>query len=457
MLNEREGTFFLINMNKRLHKLFSGSLGKLIANTNWIIAGRLIQMALGFLVGIFVARTLGPEKYGILSYAVSVIAFFSTFVYLGLSGIVVRDIVLYPTKINTLLGTTISLKFAGSTLSFLAVIVVALVSYETSNNELWVLLIIGLSLFARPFETIDFWFQSQVQSKNSVIAQSSGYFIAAILKLILAYFGASLISFAFAYCSELILAAVFLVIIYNRKGFSIFRWKADLSTAIDILKQSWIIILSGFLGLVNLKVDQIMLRWMSGSAEVGIYSVAVTFSEVWYFIPSAIVLSVFPSMIALRKTNLPSFEGRLQQLLDVFFFIAFCVAVAVSLLAKPVILALYGEAYAGTPPILGIHIWAGVFMFMRAVLSRWILIENKLYYSLASHGFGAVMNVILNIILIPYQGGKGAAIATLFSYAVSSYLFLFLFKNTRSLALKMSKSLIFPLRLILYRNKIWAC
>jgi Na+-driven multidrug efflux pump len=95
-------------------------------------------------------------------------------------------------------------------------------------------------------------------------------------------------------------------------------------------------------------------------------------------------------------------------------------------------------------------------MFMRSLFSKWVLIENALVFSLVSHGFGALVNVLANLALIPAFGGQGAAVATLLSYAASSYFFLFFFAKTRPLALKMSKSLLLPARVILARGKIWA-
>jgi O-antigen/teichoic acid export membrane protein len=314
---------------------------------------------------------------------------------------------------------------------------------------------IGLGLFARPFETIDFWFQSQVQSKYSVIAKFTAFVLAALLKILLIFFGASLVSIAVAFCLETILVSAFLVAIYRYRGFSILNWKAQFSKAKDLFRQSWIIIVSGFLALVNLKVDQIMLRWISGPREVGIYSVAVTFSEVWYFIPTVIAMSVYPRLIELEKLQPVDYNKKMQQVFDVLFSISFLVAILMSFVAGPLIPILYTDAYAGSSAILIIHVWAGIFMFMRALFSKWVLIEDALFFSLITHGFGAVANVSLNYILIPHFGGKGAAIATLLSYSVSSYFSLFLYSKTRPIAYQMSRSFILPLRFILYRKKIW--
>jgi len=428
---------------------------KILINTGWLISERIFRLGIGLFVSILIARYLGPENYGILSYALSLIAFMAIFVFLGLSGLVVREIIRFPDEKDKLLGTTFSLKFIGSLLAFLVILGLAKFSHNTSESEFWILLIIGLSLFARPFETIDFWFQSQVQSKYTVLANSTAFMVATIMKVLLVLFGATVIAIAATSSLELILASVLLVCIYRYKGFSIFQWNAQFSKAKELLSQSWIIILAGFLALINLRVDQIMLRWMTDASEVGIYSVAVAFSEVWYFIPTAIAMSVYPKLIELKKTKSLDYDKRLQQVFDVLFVMAFSVAIAMTFLAGPLIPLLYGEAYTKSSSILIIHVWAGIFMFTKAIIDKWVLIENALYFQLMIHGGGALVNVLLNFILIPQFGGKGSAIATLISYATSSYLFLFFYPRSRNLAIKISKSFVFPLRFIIYRTKTW--
>lgn len=432
------------------------NLQKIFANTGWLVFEHAFRMGVALLVSILVARYLGPEKYGILRYAVSVIAFMSTFIYLGLSGLVVRGIVRKPEDKNNILGTTFSLKLVGAFFAFMAVLGVALSVHGYGESEFWVLLIIGLSLFARPFEAIDYWFQSQVQSKYTVYAKSTAFILGEALKVLFVLLGTSVIAFAAANSLQVILSSILLVLIYRYKGFSVFQWKAKISKAKELLSESWILILSGFLAMINLKVDQIMLRWMVDATEVGLYSVAVNFSEVWYFIPTAITMSVYPRLIELKKTQPSVYNKRLQQVFDVLFAMSFLVAVAMTFVAGHLIPFLYGEVYIETSSILVIHVWAGIFMFMRAMFSKWVFIEDALFFSLISQGGGALVNVLINLVLIPRFGGQGAAVATLFSYATSSYFFLFFYPKTRPLAVQMSKSFLLPLRLIMYRNKVWA-
>lgn len=423
-------------------------LQKIIDNSGWLTFEKIFRLGLGLLVSIFVARYLGPDKFGILRYAISLMTFMGTFVYLGLSGLVIRDIVNNPQEINVILGTTFTLKLIGSILGYAILTTIVYLS-GAESIEKTVLLVIALAIFFRPFETIDYWYHSQTRSKFSVYAKSLAFIAASLAKILLVILHASLLAFAFVTFVEVALAACFLVIIYQSQGQNIFRWRVYLIKAKELLGLSWILILSDMFAMVYFKIDQIMLRWLIDAKEVGVYSVAVTFSETWYFIPSIIALSVYPTLLQQKKTNGQQYKKNLQKTMDILFFIAFSVALVVTFFGPKVILFLYGDPYRKAGYILMIHIWAGIFIFMRSLFSRWILIENMLVFSLITHGLGAVANVVLNIILIKPYAGYGAAAATLLSYAIASYFALFINTRTRTIAYIMTKSFSSPIRIII--------
>jgi len=244
--------------------------------------------------------------------------------YLGLSGLVVRDIVLFPDEKEVLLGTTFALKMIGSMLAFLVAISIAFTMHSGNDNEFWVLLILSIGLFAKPFEVIDFWFQSQIKSKYTVISRLTSIIAGGILKVVFVLTGASVIAFATGSTLEILLVSVLLILAFRYNGFSSVQWNASLSKAKDLLSQSWVIILAGIFALMDLQIDRIMIaRLFDDNAEVGIYSVAVLFSESWYFVPNTIAASVFPYLIELRKSNQLLYRKRLQQIYDLFFILSF--------------------------------------------------------------------------------------------------------------------------------------
>jgi len=189
-----------------------------------------------------------------------------------------------------------------------------------------------------------------------------------------------------------------------------------------------------------------MLSQMTTDTIVGIYSVAVRLSEVWYFIPIAIVSSFFPSLLKAKAQGIEIYHSKLQKIYDLLVYIALILAIPITFLGTPFIKLLYGDAYEEAGQILSIHIWASVFIFMRSLLSKWLIAENLFVFSFVTHTSGAVVNILLNLILIPQLGGIGAAIATLISYATASYFSLFLNSKTWDMAMMMTKALIVPIR-----------
>lgn len=420
-------------------------LRKIATNMGWLAFEHIFRLGVGFFIVVLIARHLGPHDFGILNYAISIAAFLGTFVYLGLGGIVVRDIVKHPGDTGVLMGSGFALKGVGACASLVTIAILAFWD-QSSQVETRVLLIVGASLLVRPVEIIDLWFQSRTESKYSVLARSAAFFLASVGRLVLVMTKAPLSAFALLFSAEFVLAAIFLFAIYGYRRQTVRSWVVRTSKMISLLKESWILILSSFLALVYLKIDIIMLRWIVGPDEVGIYSVAAKFSEVWYFIPSAIAVSILPKLTEMRQKNEERYKEKLQQGFDFLFAISFSLAVVMGFIATPVITNIFGVEYERAGGILTIHIWAGVFVFMRALFSKWIIVEDVLVFSLLSHGIGAATNVALNLLLIKHYGGYGAAVATLISYAAASYFALFLASRTRPIAIMMTKAMVFPVR-----------
>jgi O-antigen/teichoic acid export membrane protein len=424
-------------------------LRRIITNTGWLTSGVIFRLCVSLLVGVVVARYLGPRQFGVLSYASSLVAFLGTLSYLGLGGLVIRDLLCQPDERNVILGTTFFLKVAGGVLAY-CFLTLTLVFGDVDSTELRVVLLIGLTLLFRPFEVIDFWFDSQTLSRYSVIAKTIGFSITSAAKLLLVIAGASLLAFASVTVLEVILASCLLIVFYGYRTAQGLRfWRFRVSWARELLGQSWMLILSGLFATLYLKIDQVMLRWIVGPAEVGVYSVAATFSEVWYFIPTAIVTSAYPTLLSQKAEDEHQYKASLQKIMDLLYSLSLFIALAITLISPKLIPFLYGVPYEKSGYILMIHIWAGVFVFMRGLLSKWIVIENRIVFSLVTQGLGAFVNVCLNFLLIPPYGGYGAAIATLVSYATASYLALFFHRETRLIAGMMTRSILLPLRLFL--------
>jgi O-antigen/teichoic acid export membrane protein len=416
-------------------------------NTSWLFGEKILKILITLFVGILLAKYLGPEKLGYLYYCISIVALLGTLTHLGLSGLVVREIVDNPSSENEILGTAFYMKVIASIIGFLILMLINIFTEELYSTNFWTLFIFSFIILFAPFEIINFWFDSKVLGKYFSISSSIAVVISNLIKIFFIIGGFSLIWFSAPYLLEiLLLSMMYLFFFYKHKNILIFNTNFSLERAKVLLSKSWMIMLGTIFSIIYLKIDQIMLKWMAGTAEVGIYAVAASLSEVWYFIPMIIVSSLFPKIIELKKNDQIYYEKKLQQLFDFLFFLALMLAIVVTLIGSDLVTFLYGKEFSESGYILMIHIWAGVFVFMRALFSKWILVEDVLIFSLVTQGLGALSNVILNLILIPKYGAYGAAIATLISYATASYMSLIFYSKTRNIFFMMTKALFTPIR-----------
>lgn len=425
------------------------STKKALGNLTWLFGEKVITMGLALLVSIVLARYLGASDFGKLNYLISFIAILMPFSALGLNAIVVRELVNERVETGTILGTSLALRALGGIVSIAFVLVGCLfLNKELLVSTNWLLLGAIGSAFSSLL-IFDFYFQSIVQSQHVVKTRLIILTLSSILKFIAVFYHVPLNVFLILAVLEPVFTGGLLYVFFNIKKTKTIKFNFDFNYAKELFSQSKWLILSGFMAIVYLKVDQIMIGEMLGGEELGIYSVAVRMSEVWYFFPTAIVASFFPKLLKSRVDPV-LYECNLQRLCDSLCWLGIIVAIFITLISSLLINTLYGQEYIFASQVLNIHVWAGVFIFMRALLSKWLIAEGLLKFSLLTHGIAAIINVALNYIWIPQFGIIGAAWATLISYALSSYLVLWFNRKTLPMAKIMTKTITFPYRLLKY-------
>ncbi len=412
------------------------------ANTSWLFAEQLLRMVAGLLVGIWVARYLGPEQFGIFSYAIAFTSLFNSIAKLGLDGIVVRDLVKEAENRDIYLGTAFWLKLLGALLMLGIVAIAMQLTSSDPLTNLYILIIASGAIF-QSFEVVDFYFQSKVLSKFVSICKMAQLFISSLLKLYFIYTGAELIYFVLVTLLDQVTLALSLYIAYRFQELGSFYGHFNKAIAKQLLKDSWPLIFSGLVIMIYMRIDQIMIKEMLGERDVGLFSAAVRLSEVWYFIPVIISTSLFPSIVNAKKISDKLYDTRLRRLYTFMIWLAIMIALPMTFLSNWLVTLLYGEAYREAGQILMIHIWAGVFVFMGVASSKWFISEGLQRHLTINTVAGAIMNILLNIFLIPKYGIYGAAIATVMSQALASYFMNILFKLTRLNFFRLTRSVVF--------------
>jgi len=437
-------------MNKVKKILLNQSYTKYLKNTSWAFGDKIINLFFVFITNIIVARYLGPESFGIIAYAMALISIFSVATHLGLVGIVVKDIVTLPSQTHEILGTVFYLKLFSSLIAFFILFLIALLTEELFTTNFYILLITSFIILLKPFEVIEFWFNAKIKLKYSSLAKILSQIVSSIFKILLVLLSMNIIWFAFANLFQFIIITFSFVYIFKKytnielKHLSFSSEKAKM-----FFKRSWPLMLGTLFTLIYLKIDILMINHLLNSKQAGIYSVASSLSEIWYFIPTILVSSLFPKIVELKNKNNLQYKKRLQQFYDLLFILSIVIAILTTIFAEGIINQLYGKEYIESSYVLQIHIWAGIFIFLRALFSNWIILENIVIFSLITQGIGCIINVLLNLFMIPKYGIIGAAYATLISYAIASYFSLLIHKSTREAFYMMSKSFFTPIKYII--------
>ena len=422
------------------------SHAQIAQNTGWILSERFVSLGTSLIVSVILARYLGTQQFGLLNYAIAIVAIFAQLARFGMSGVLVRELILDPTHRGHLLGTALTIRLVGSVAAIACVALTGAVLLRNEPLVQLLVLVLALGFVFDSLAVIESHFQGLLQNRTTALLRALVSALAMLATGALVWVKAPILSFALVATGQSLLLAGAFVLAYQRRH-SVSDWRVQMSMARGLLGQSWPLILSGVTASLYLKIDQVMLGAMAGGTTVGIYAAAVRLSEGWYFIPTAIATAAFPLLLRAKASSEATYERRLQALYDVLFWAALCVTIPVSLLANVIVVTLYGPDFFAAGPVLALHVWAGIFIFLRAGLSKWLIAEKLTIFSLVTHGSGAVVNIALNLLLIPMHGAVGAAVATLVSYAVASYFALFLHPRTRRAALQMTLALLSPVRL----------
>jgi O-antigen/teichoic acid export membrane protein len=389
---------------------------KYLQNTSWMFFGQL-SMIISLVINIWLARYLGPEKFGIISYVFAFVGIFSFIANMGISDILIRELVKNPHKRDELLGTASYLLSIGGVTSFL-ICSISAVLFETSPLTRVLIILYSLTSILSAVNVISSYFQATVQSKRNAIAQIIITTAISALKIFFILTGKGIIWIVFAFTLDYIIGTAIYILNYLLSGLKISQWTFNKEIAKTFLSASAYLTLSAVTGYLLLKIDQVMIKFYLTETSVGLYAVAVKLSEVWYFIPGIICSSIFPAIINAKKVHEEMYSRRLRNLYIFLASTALLIAIPVAILAPWIIKLLYGITYIASTPILQIYVWSGIGLFLSVGINKYFLTENYLKSILIFNSVAVIINIILNIILIPRIGLTGAAWATLISYSI---------------------------------------
>ncbi len=413
------------------HKIYiPHRFAKYFENISWLIFEKGFTLLVGMVVGIYVARYLKPESFGLLNYAISFVSIFSVFSTLGLDQIIVRELAKDPGNQRDLLGTGFLLKLAGSgILLLLMVVILFFMNHEPFTNTL--IMIIAAAEIFKGFEVISYFFQAKTLSKYVVQAQLVINLFLSVFKIALVFVQAPLLWFAIVIVLGSILNAIGFLYSYHKKEGAPWSWNYKKTLAFQLLRESWPLALYGIALHIQARIDQVMLGKMLNTAEVGQYSVALKFIEIFGFMPMVLMSTFSPSIVRAKGVSESLYHSRLTNLYRLMFLTFLAVGLPIYFFAEKAITLLYGIEYKAAGYLLSLFALRLFFSNMGVGKSIFIINESLFKYSLITVIIGAISNIALNYYLIPVYASIGSVIASMLSFTISIFLVDLLFQKTR--------------------------
>ena len=409
-------------------------------NTTWLVGGQVLRLIISFFISTISTRYLGPSNFGVINYISSYIAFFTSIIGLGLNGVIIYELVNKRDENGTILGTAIVFRLIASIISTIAFFNII---YYADGGDKTMMTVAILQAIQLPFcclDTINYWYQSNYQSKYPVIVQTIAYVATSVYKVYLLATGKSVEWFAFAMTLDIAVIGVLYLVLYLKHHGPRLRYSN--SMAKYLLKISVPFILANVMSVAYGQMDRVMIRHMLGnSADVGLYSAALNICALISFIPIAILESGRPLVVEAKKQDESLYRLRFRQLVASIFWLCFIYSLGVSVFSKLIIYILYGEAYMAASNCLIIAVWYTLFTYIGSAMHLWLLCENKNKYVLIFCALGAGGNFIVNYLLIHIFGISGAAFATFLTQCLANLIFPLCFKDTRAYAIDVIKAM----------------
>lgn len=384
----------------------------MLNNTLWLFTDRIMRMILGLLVGAWMARYLGPEQFGFIAYYIALLAVLGAFVNYGIDYLVIRDC----SKDESLSNSIISGVFLFRILLGAVVYLFYYIYILSLEGELsYYLAAIGAILLLSAFNTIDLWFQANKRNKETAILNLISFILISVVRVYAIVEQLSIEYFLLLLVFESLLSAclMFWWYIYNNQRITISF--TSISKVKSYVSEGFPYMISTLSILLYMRIDQLMIGDMLGKHELGIYSVGIVFSQVWYFIPVVAVNILMPYISKYKQQGGAKYLDSIGKLIRYSIVLSMVIILSTALLSEVIIELIYGELYIDSASVLLIHVISVLPVFVGTILNIWIVNENNGKSQLVRTLSGLVVNIVLNILLIPDYGIVGAAFSTVVS------------------------------------------
>lgn len=389
-----------------------------LSNTAWLMAEQILRLLITLLVGIYVARYLGPDSFGLLSYVMACFAIFSVVPVMGTDEVLARDLVRHPERRDAYLATAIWLRLGATALAYLLLLLGLMAGDVEPVTRLYIL-IVAAGVAFQPFQIVELCFHAEVRSRYPSICRLVQLLLTSLIKLLLVAVGADLFWFVVATVLDQLMAAVGLLLVHHWRMGRVRLTLPDREIARRLLTDGLPLAVSSIVMILVMRLDLVIIGALTDERQLGLYAAASRIAEIWYIVPVMISSSLFPAIVRAKAAHSETYRERLQALCSLLVGMAVVVGIGATLLAEPIVRLLYGAAFDGSAMVLSILVWRGIFVAFGCVRARWMMLEGLSRQMIWLNVAELVLSVTLNFLLIPSFGIVGAGLAYLLSAAIS--------------------------------------
>lgn len=405
----------------------------------------IFSLTASLIVGIAVARYLGPEMYGIIAFATAVYTLLVIIVSLGIDDIIMKDMLQHEERQGSIQGSALFVKSAAAFLVYGIIFIYFLINY--SGEKLYSVLIITGAVLFQPLSVFSCIFLINAQAKYTSLARMISYTLSSLLKIILIIFKAPVTYFAFAVFLDYAVLYLTVVLMYKYKKYTVSGWHIDISYIKYILKSAVPLFAAVLFYTFYQKVTVIIISSMYSDYASGIYSAAARLTEIWYLVPAVLMTAFYPAVVKAKQISEEEYNKRIKTLFYVTTIPFILMAFFAALLSPFIIKILYGEKYIESSIVLSLTIWSVPFISFYVISSKCFILENKVKHLLLRSALSFILIIFLGCILGSFYYLKGFSIAVVVSSFISFFLIDLFFKDTRELFFIKLSSMFLPFTL----------
>ncbi|MCD4813000.1 flippase [bacterium] len=382
--------------------------------------GEVIIRLLSFAFVVLVARVVGDESFGIINFAFSFSLLFVVIVDFGLNPLLIRDAAKDPAQTRNLFFNLLLMKLVLATLFFFTVLIGvrwAASDAATVRVVLWMALFVMLNSFTEFINSV-FHAHQKMQYEALVMSlQKLGLLLFGIGAL---QAGLGIQGVAMAYVAAGALGVLLAAGLLLKGRFLPGAWKWDITFFKYVWQQALPLTVTTLFINLYFRIDMTLLAKLRSSAEVGWYGAAHKCIEVLMVIPAVLVIAAFPGFSKLFRENREQLIRANTKVIKLLLLLGAPIAGGAWVVANPLMILIFGEAYAPSGAALGWLALALCMIFLNYALSYLLISCERQMVNAVVSGIAVIVSIGANLLLIPRIGHVGAAMA-----AVVTEVFLF--------------------------------